>query len=103
MGAGPFDGQAEGIALWKTGSKSGYWIATDEGMRINRYHVFDRETLEHLGTLAGEVTLYTDGIWLDSRPLGGRFRRAFFMPCRTTAMSQPLRGMKWWRRRLKAE
>jgi len=68
LGKGLFKNQAEGIALWPTGETSGYWVFTDQGMQQNRYHVFDRESLEYLGGFEGEVTLNTDGIWLDPTP-----------------------------------
>lgn len=68
-GQGGFSGQAEGIALVATGGKSGYWIATDQGKRVNRFHVFDRESLEPLGSFQGLYTLNTDGVWFDPTPL----------------------------------
>ncbi|QXD24057.1 hypothetical protein F7C95_19460 [Opitutia bacterium ISCC 51] len=68
LGRGTFINQPEGIALWKTGPKSGYWFFTDQGKRLNLYHVFDRASLEHVGTFQGEVTMNTDGVWLDPTP-----------------------------------
>jgi len=68
LGKGLFHKQAEGIALWPTGESSGYWVFTDQGKRQNCYHVFDRKSLQYLGSFAGETTLNTDGIWLDPTP-----------------------------------
>jgi len=56
-----FPNQAEGIVLYDRPDDSGYWIATDQGMQSNTFHVFDRHSLEHRGAFAGEVTLNTDG------------------------------------------
>ncbi len=61
-----FDGQAEGIALWACADGSGYWLATDQRQDGNRFQVFDRVTLEHLGGFAGAHTSNTDGIHLQS-------------------------------------
>jgi 3-phytase len=69
FGKSVFKYQAEGIALFPTGEKSGLWICTDQGKTENLFHVFDRETLAHLGSFRGEHTLNTDGVWLDARPL----------------------------------
>jgi 3-phytase len=61
-----FDGQAEGIALWACADGSGYWLATDQRQDGNRFQVFDRVTLEHIGGFAGAHTSNTDGIHLQS-------------------------------------
>lgn len=69
MGDGLFKYQAEGIALYVTGEKSGFWICADQGKIENLFHVFDRETLKHLGTFRGEHTLNTDGVWVTNKPM----------------------------------
>jgi len=69
LGAGIFRYQPEGIALYDTGGGDGYWIFADQGKPANYFHLFDRRSLEHVGTFAGEVTLNTDGIWLAQIPL----------------------------------
>jgi 3-phytase len=66
VGDGIFRYQPEGIALNPTGDKSGLWVCTDQGKEANYYHFFDRETLAYVGTIEGEYTLNTDGIWLDA-------------------------------------
>ncbi|MDA0349883.1 MAG: hypothetical protein O3C43_18955 [Verrucomicrobia bacterium] len=77
IGRGVFINQPEGIALWETGETSGYWICTDQGENLNLYHVFDRITFAHEGTFRGEITLNTDGVWLDPT-LSLRFPRGAF-------------------------
>lgn len=64
IGLGQFRAQAEGIALWACPDGSGYWIATDQFTDRSVFHVFDRESLVHLGAFAGETVANTDGIWL---------------------------------------
>jgi 3-phytase len=62
--AGLFPNQAEGIILYACGDTAGYWITTDQGMEANTFHVFDRQTLAHVGSFRGNQTLNTDGIAL---------------------------------------
>jgi 3-phytase len=67
MGSGVFVGQTEGIALRECGS-GGQWIVADQGKDRNWFRVFDRNSLEYLGSFGGETTLNTDGIWFTSTP-----------------------------------
>lgn len=67
MGSGVFVGQTEGIALRECGP-GGQWIVADQGKDRNWFRVFDRNTLEYLGSFGGETTLNTDGIWYTSIP-----------------------------------
>lgn len=62
--SGLFPNQAEGIILYACGDTAGYWVTTDQGMSANTFHVFDRESLAHVGSFQGETTLNTDGIAL---------------------------------------
>nr|WP_238978769.1 phytase [Lysobacter arseniciresistens] len=64
IGEGLFKAQAEGIALWQCDDGSGYWLATDQFKDRSLFHVFDRESLAHLGAFAGATTANTDGVWL---------------------------------------
>jgi len=64
IGRDLFKAQAEGIALWSCTDGSGYWIATDQFKDRSLFHVFDRQTLRHLGAFAGKKVGNTDGIWL---------------------------------------
>jgi 3-phytase len=68
MGSGVFVGQTEGIALRECGS-GGQWIVADQGKDRNWFRVFDRNTLEYLGSFGGETTLNTDGIWFSDVPM----------------------------------
>lgn len=78
VGAGTFRHQAEGIALDARRDGSGYWIATDQDPRANRFHLFDRVTMAHVGTFAGRTTQNTDGIWFDPTPIAGRPRGTLY-------------------------
>ena len=78
VGAGIFRHQAEGIALDARPDGSGYWIATDQDPRTNRFHLFDRVTFAHLGTFAGRTTQNTDGIWFDPTPVTDRPRGTLY-------------------------
>jgi len=64
LGEGLFLGEPEGIALYECQSGNGYWIAADQSREDNRFHVFDRATLAHLGSFRGETVSNTDGIVL---------------------------------------
>jgi 3-phytase len=76
--SGLFPNQAEGIILYACGDTAGYWITTDQGMESNTFHVFDRQTLEHVGSFQGEQTLNTDGIALTQRGFGRFPSGAFY-------------------------
>jgi 3-phytase len=65
--SGLFPNQAEGIILYACGDTAGYWVTTDQGMTANTFHVFDRQSLAHLGSFQGAATLNTDGIALTQR------------------------------------
>jgi len=73
-----FPNQAEGIVLYSCPAGEGYWIATDQGVVQNTFHVFDRRTLEHLGSFRGRTVLNTDGIALTQRSFGGFTAGAFY-------------------------
>lgn len=64
LGADLYRGDQEGIALYECQSGNGYWITTDQNPLENRFHVFDRASLDYLGSFAGEHTRQTDGITL---------------------------------------
>lgn len=76
--SGLFPNQAEGILLYECGDTAGYWITTDQGMEANTFHVFDRQTLTHVGSFRGEQTLNTDGIALTQRGFGDFPSGAFY-------------------------
>ncbi len=66
IGEGMFQGEPEGVALYDCPDGSGYWIAADQHARHNRFHLFDRVSLEWLGSFAGEDVRDSDGIALRS-------------------------------------
>jgi 3-phytase len=68
LGGGMFGGQPEGLALYDCPDGSGYWIATDQQLDTNRFHVFDRRSLEHLGSFHGATVKFTDGVALHPSP-----------------------------------
>ncbi|RDZ26497.1 phytase [Lysobacter silvisoli] len=77
LGLGLFRAQAEGIALWTCADGSGYWLATDQFKDRSLFHVFDRNTLAHLGAFAGGTVGNTDGVWLQQGATK-RFPRGVF-------------------------
>lgn len=79
LGRGIFLYEPEGIALYESEVPGeGYWIATDQGKLENLFHVFDRRTLQHVGTFSGEFTLNTDGVWLSQGKHHPRFPDGLF-------------------------
>lgn len=67
IGKGVFDAQVEGLSLKTCGDGSGWWIGTQQGKQHSVFHVFDRQSLQHVGSFRGGKVANTDGIWLDSR------------------------------------
>ncbi len=76
--SGLFAHQAEGIILYACGDTAGYWITTDQSMEANTFHVFDRQSLAHVGSFQGAATLNTDGIALTQRGFGTFPSGAFY-------------------------
>lgn len=74
-----FSSEPEGIALYRCGRRSGYWIITDQHPSAdNRFQVFDRESLSHVGTFRGAITRNTDGVWLTQAVFGDFTEGAFY-------------------------
>lgn len=69
LGEGLFRVEVEGIALYPCGD-AGYWVATDQSDRISWFRLFERESLEYVGTFVGEETDTTDGIAVTAQGLG---------------------------------
>jgi 3-phytase len=67
-GRAQFVHQAEGIALRRCADGGGWWIVADQHSRQNRFHLFERRTLDHVYTFRGAVTQTTDGVWLHEAP-----------------------------------
>ena len=73
-----FPNQAEGITLFECENGGGYWITTDQADEMSTFHLFDRESLEHVGSFRGSATKNTDGIALTQVGFGDFGRGAFF-------------------------
>ncbi|MBP6797520.1 MAG: phytase [Luteimonas sp.] len=67
VGADRYAAQAEGIALMRCADGGGWWVASDQFADRTLFHLFDRTSLAHAGSFAGERTGLTDGVWLDER------------------------------------
>ena len=52
----------EGIALVTNKDNGGYWICTEQSKTDNRFHLYDRKTLEYINTMYLDDVSYTDGI-----------------------------------------
>ena len=52
----------EGIALVVNKNNNGYWICTEQSKTDNRFHLYDRKTLEYKTTMYLDNVSYTDGI-----------------------------------------
>ena len=52
----------EGIALVIDKDNNGYWICTEQSKTDNRFHLYDRKTLEYMTTMYLDNVSYTDGI-----------------------------------------
>ena len=68
IGLDLFKAQAEGISLWRCDDGRGYWIATDQYKDRSLFHVFERNSLDHVGAFAGNTIANTDGVWLQQTP-----------------------------------
>lgn len=74
-----FKFEPEGIALFACdGDSSGYYLTTDQDEHENTFQVFDRKTLEHLGSFGGEQTRNTDGVALSQQAFGSFNAGAFY-------------------------
>jgi 3-phytase len=73
-----FPSQAEGMALYTCGTRDGYWIATDQSVSANTFHVFDRRTLAHAGSFRGRTVRNTDGVALTQAGFGRFPAGAFY-------------------------
>ena len=72
-----FPNEAEGIVLYPCGD-GGYYLATDQSGTMNTFHVFDRVSLEHVGSFRGETVRSTDGIAVTARQFGPFGSGAFY-------------------------
>jgi 3-phytase len=66
------EADAEGVAIYPTGRRSGYLLVSSQG--DNTFHVFDRSHVTHyLGGFAVEGTFDTDGLEVTNHALGDAF------------------------------
>ena len=68
FGRDVFQAQSEGIALKTCSDGRGWWITTEQGKGRTVFHLFDRQSLAHVGAVTGQVVANTDGIWLHDAP-----------------------------------
>lgn len=78
FGRGYFPHEAEGLTLYACSDGGGYWVATDQDEETNTFHVFDRNTLEHVGAFTGATTRNTDGVALTQTGFGPFPAGAFY-------------------------
>lgn len=78
LGTGVFQYQPEGIVIYSCPDGSGYYICVDQDVDDNTFQIFDRATLEHLGTFSGTATANTDGIAL-TKDAFGNFPEGMFV------------------------
>jgi 3-phytase len=68
VGSEELGAQAEGIMLKSCANGGGWWITTAQGKDQTAFHLFDRNSLEHVGAVVGLTVANTDGIWLHDEP-----------------------------------
>ena len=78
IGAGVFDHEPEGIAIYECPEGRGYYVMTDQHKKENRFYVFDRVQMKLLGTFMGKEVSNTDGITLTQKAFGKFFMGAFY-------------------------
>lgn len=72
------EADAEGLAIYPVGRRSGYLIASSQG--DDTFHVFDRDNVKrHLGAFQVEGTGETDGHSVAKQPLGSAFPFGLFV------------------------
>ena len=64
--------------MYKKSKTDGYLISTDQSYKENLFHIFDRKTLNHLGTFQGPKTKNTDGITITSKSFKNFPQGAFY-------------------------
>lgn len=70
IGKGLIKSEPEGIAIYPTDDTRGYIICTDQDKQNNVFWLFDRVTLEPLGSFSGNIVRNTDGIACTTRAFG---------------------------------
>lgn len=85
LGDGLIQGDPEGLVVLdaplraREGGRRGIVLVTDQRPTVSIWHVFDRDTLEHIGAFTGRPTIAnTDGICVLPRSFGRFDRGALF-------------------------
>lgn len=73
-----FQSEAEGIILYECTDRGGYWLTTDQSEQSNTFHVFERRSMDHVGSFRGETVTNTDGIFVTEEAFGPFRRGAFY-------------------------
>jgi 3-phytase len=82
----PFQADAEGISLWACDAEGGYWIAADQ-VDPTAFHVFDRATLQPVGSFAHPAVGETDGQVLYATPTARFPAGALYVQSRNEAVA----------------
>jgi 3-phytase len=77
VGEAIFTAEPEGIVLWRCGDR-GYWLTTDQHADRTVFELFDRVTLDPVGSFVGATTANTDGIGLTQEGLPSMPSGAFY-------------------------
>lgn len=77
IGGDVFGAEPEGIALYAC-AEEGYYLMADQSPDGNQFQVFDRTSLGHVGTFAGEAVSNTDGVAVLQGPVGSLGSGAFY-------------------------
>lgn len=78
IGKGIFKYEPEGIARWYDDTGDGWWIMTDQELNTSYFHLFDGDTLAHIGVFAGGEIANTDGVCLTTASFGPFTQGAFY-------------------------
>src|SRR5690606_19568261 len=61
FGGDVLEAQAEGIALYTCGA-GGWWITTAQASDRTTFHLFERDSLAHVGAVRGETVAHAGGL-----------------------------------------
>lgn len=76
-----FNYEPEGIVLFDCPEDaSGYYILTDQHVHDNCFRVFDRKSLNYIGSFGGKITSNTDGVALTQESVGDKYPYGVFYP-----------------------
>jgi 3-phytase len=81
--------EAEGLAIWRRG-REGYIVLSDQGPQRTYFRVFDRASLDYVGTFTSRIA-NTDGICLVQEPVGAWAKGILY----AVHNDGPVRGCAW--------